>query len=84
MDKGVDIHVIQDLLGHRNIAYPRLQIITVEKLLMGIRPNLPPAIDLSEIDRRASRRKFEQAVSKQLGFHFVFANTAAAKTSGGC
>jgi site-specific recombinase XerD len=35
LDKGVDIHVIQDLLGHRNIAYPRLQIITVEKLLMG-------------------------------------------------
>ena len=65
-----------------NDPYPRLQIVTIEDLLRGVHPKLPPAIDLPEIDRRASRRKFEQAVTKQLGFHFVFANSPAAKTSG--
>jgi hypothetical protein len=53
----------------------------VEQLLKGTRPKLPPAIDLPELDRRASRRKFEKEVTRQLGFNFVFANSAAAKTS---
>jgi site-specific DNA-methyltransferase (adenine-specific) len=64
-----------------NDPYPRLQILTVEELLKGARPKLLPAIALPELDRRASRRKFEKEVTKQLGFNFVFANSAAAKTS---
>jgi site-specific DNA-methyltransferase (adenine-specific) len=64
-----------------NDPYPRLQIVTIEELLKGKRPKLPPAIDLPEIDRRASRRRFEKEISKQLGFNFVFANSTAAKGS---
>ncbi len=29
-----------------NDPYPKLQIVTVEQLLKGVRPQLPPAIDL--------------------------------------
>ena len=64
-----------------NDPYPKLQIATVTDLLKGIRPNLPRAIDLPEIERRASRRKFEEAISKQMDFKFVFANSSQAKTS---
>lgn len=62
-------------------SYPKLQIVTVEQLLKGLRPQLPPAIDLPEIDRRASRKKYEKEISKQLGFQFVFSNTPQAKTA---
>ena len=55
-----------------NDPYPPLQIFTVEELLKGARPKLPPAIALPELDRRANRRKFEKEVTKQLGFNFVF------------
>ncbi|MCW5696614.1 MAG: restriction endonuclease [Bauldia sp.] len=64
-----------------NEPYPRLQIVTVESLLKGIRPKMPPAIVLPELDRRASRRKLEEAISEQMAFHFVFSTSAAAKTS---
>jgi site-specific DNA-methyltransferase (adenine-specific) len=61
--------------------YPRLQIATVADLLKGVRPKLPPAVNLPEIERRASRRKFEEAISKQMDFKFVFANSSLARTS---
>jgi site-specific DNA-methyltransferase (adenine-specific) len=61
--------------------YPRLQIATVEQLLKGFRPQLPPAIELPELQRRASRRQFEKAVTDQFAFRFVFPNSSAAKTS---
>jgi site-specific DNA-methyltransferase (adenine-specific) len=61
--------------------YPRLQIITVEELLKGQKPSLPPAIQLPELERRASRKQFERELTDQLSFTFVFANSAAARTS---
>ncbi|MEX2167421.1 MAG: DNA methyltransferase [Methyloceanibacter sp.] len=61
--------------------FPRLQIITIAELLQGTKPPLPRAIRLPEIERRASRRKFEKELSQQTEFTFVFANTAAAKAS---
>lgn len=61
--------------------YPMLQIVTVDSLLKGVRPKMPPAIKLPEIDRRAGRRKMEEAIRKQMEFKFVFANSALAKSS---
>ncbi len=64
-----------------NNPYPKLQIITIEQLLRGIKPNMPAAIELPEVERRASRRQFEKEVRRQLDFRFVFATSPASRTS---
>jgi site-specific DNA-methyltransferase (adenine-specific) len=64
-----------------NEAFPKLQIVTVADLMDGRRPSLPAAIELNEVDRRASRRQLEKSVTDQLSFRFVFPNSSKAKTS---